>query len=334
MVTIELGSDPLPEGPNMSFMDKAKDKLGRTLLDVGTRMGDDGSGDGALARPKELLHKGEDAAESVNHISDTIGDVSEAVSAESSMFGKIKAAVQALGGGSDPGDEKKLRLIIQEQIDVGVPAQRAYDTWSDFGQFDEVFRAIESADHEGDEDEGGEDEGGESGEGGGEVKFQAKILFSRREWTSEITDQTPGRRIAWKSSGDVDHVGAVSFHELTDSLTRIHVEMEYQPTGIVEKFGNLFLTVRHRVRKDLRLFKHHLELQSQEDQEVGKKDQEEVKKDQEDQAGRDDASGGYEDMSRDELREELQGRELSVAGKKSELVERLEADDRGESDDD
>jgi uncharacterized membrane protein len=302
----------------VSIMDKAKDKLGRTLLDVGARMGDDDSGDGALARPKELLHKGEDAAESVTNISDTIGDVSEAVSAESSMFGKIKAAVRALGGGSDPGDEKKLRLIIQEQIDVGVPAQRAYDTWSDFGQFDEVFRAIKSADH--DDDEGGEDE---SGEGGGEVKFQGKILFSSREWTSEITDQTPGRRIAWKTSGDVDHVGAVSFHELADSLTRIHVEMEYKPTGIVEKFGNLFLTVRHRVRKDLRLFKHQLELQSQEDQE-----------NQEDQEDQDDASGGYEDMSRDELREELQDRELSVAGKKSELIERLEADDRGESDDD
>jgi uncharacterized membrane protein len=323
----------------VGVMDKARDKLGRTLLTVSGWIGGDDSGNGAGARPKELLDKGEDAADSVSHISDTIGDVSEAVSSESSTFGKIKAAVQALGGGSDPGDEKKLRLIVQEQIDVGVPAQRAYDAWSDFGQFDEVFRAIKSAKHEGDDD--GEDE---SGEGGGEVEFQAKILFSSRNWTSEITDQTPGKRIAWKSSGDVDHVGAVSFHELTDSLTRIHVEMEYKPTGIVEKVGNLFLTVRHRVRKDLRLFKHHLELQSEEEQEdqqdqEGQTDQEgqedqEDQEGQEGQEGQDDASGGYDDMSRDELREALQDRGLSVAGRKSELVERLEADDRGGSDDD
>jgi uncharacterized membrane protein len=307
----------------VSVMDKARDKLGQTLHALSDWIGDD-AGDGALARPKELLHKGEDAAESVNHISDTIGDVSEAVSGESSTFGKIKAAVQALGGGSDPGDEKKLRLIIQEQIDVGVPAQRAYDTWSDFDQFDEIFRAIKSADHE-----GGDDSKSEGG-GGDEVKFQAKILFSSRDWTSEITDQTPGRRIAWKSSGDVDHAGAVSFHELTDSLTRIHVEMEYKPTGIVEKFGNLFLTVRHRVRKDLRLFKHHLELQSEEDQ--GNQEGQGNQEDQGDQGSA--SSGGYDEMSRDELREELQDRELPVAGKKSELVERLEADDRGESADD
>jgi uncharacterized membrane protein len=309
----------------VGVMDKARDKLSGTLLNLSGWIGGEDSGDGAMARPKELLNKGEDAADSVSHISDTIGDVSEAVSGESSTFGKIKAAVQAIGGGSDPGDEKKLRLIIQEQIDVGVPAQRAYDAWSDFGQFDEIFRAIKSAKHEDGEDEDGEDEDGED-EGGGEVKFQAKILFSSREWTSEITDQTPGKRIAWKSSGDVDHVGAVGFHELTDTLTRIHVEMEYKPTGIVEKFGNLFLTVRHRVRKDLRLFKHHLELQSQEDQE----DQE----DREDHEDQDGASGEYDDMSRDELREELQDRDLSVAGKKAELVDRLESDDRGDSDDD
>jgi uncharacterized membrane protein len=303
----------------VGVMDKSRDKLSGTLRTLSGWIGDDDSGDGGLSRPKELLDKGEDAAESANHISDTIGDVSEAVSAESSTFGKIKAAVQALGGGSEPGEEKKARLIIQEQIDVGVPAQRAYDTWSDFGQFDEIFRAIKSADHEGGEE--GDDEDGEGGEEGGEVKFQAKMLFSSREWTSEITDQTPGRRIAWKSSGDVDHVGAVGFYELTDNLTRIHVEMEYKPTGIVEKFGNLFLTVRHRVRKDLRLFKHYLELKSEEDQDG-----------QEEQEGQEDQTD-YDAMSRDELREELQDRELSVSGKKSELVERLEADDRGESDD-
>jgi uncharacterized membrane protein len=307
----------------VSVMDKARDKLSGTLRTLSGWIGGDDSGNGGLTRPKELLDKGEDAAESANHISDTIGDVSEAVGAESSTFGKIKAAVQALGGGSEPGDEKKARLIIQEQIDVGVPAQRAYDTWSDFGQFDEIFRAIKSADHEA----GEEGDDAEDGEGGGEVKFQAKILFSSREWTSEITDQTPGRRIAWKSSGDVDHVGAVGFYELADNLTRIHVEMEYKPTGIVEKFGNLFLTVRHRVRKDLRLFKHYLELKSDEDQEG-----EEGQEGQEGDEGQEDASGGYDDTSRDELREELQDRGLSVSGKKSELVERLEADDRGESD--
>jgi hypothetical protein len=73
----------------------------------------------------------------------------------------------------------------------------------------------------------------------------------------------PDQRIVWESSGDVQHRGVVTFHELDDNLTRVQVEMEYNPQGVVEKFGNLFLTVRHRVRKDLRLYKHHLEFENE-----------------------------------------------------------------------
>lgn len=40
----------------------------------------------------------------------------------------------------------------------------------------------------------------------------------------------------------------------------------------------------------------------------------------------------YRDLSRDELRDELQDRDLPVAGTKDELIERLEADDDGRED--
>lgn len=218
-------------------------------------------------RPAELLHKGEDALEAVKDVGGKASDVSKAVGGETSTFGKMKAAVQAIGGDGDGdgGDEKKQRLIIQEQIDVAVPAQVAYDAWRDFEEFDEIFRAVQQVEV----DESGEDEDEESET---KTKWQAKILLSTREWTSEITDEREDERIAWTTSGDVDHLGAVSFHPLSDRLTRIHLEMEYHPTGIVEKFGNLFLTVRHRVRKDLRLFKHHLELEGVEDQDASDED--------------------------------------------------------------
>ena len=46
--------------------------------------------------------------------------------------------------------------------------------------------------------------------------------------------------------------------------TRIQLEMEYIPQGFVEKFANLFLTVRMRVRRGLRLYKHFIELRCDE----------------------------------------------------------------------
>lgn len=220
-------------------------------------------GEGVLDKPGELAGKGSDALESVTDVGDTVSDLKEAVGGESSTLGKLKAGMQALGGGGDgeEGDEKKARLIIQEQIDIAAPRDYVYEQWKDFDEFDSIFRAVQQVQIEDDDEDSDEDSDEDDGEKENPTtSWQAKILLSSRQWESEITNDVPEQRIAWQSSGDVDHVGAVTFHEVSDSLTRLHLEMEYHPTGVVEKFGNLFLTVRHRVRKDLRLFKHHIEL--------------------------------------------------------------------------
>lgn len=41
------------------------------------------------------------------------------------------------------------------------------------------------------------------------------------------------------------------------------VQMEYHPAGAVETVGNFFRMQRRRVRKDLRLFKHFIELRGE-----------------------------------------------------------------------
>lgn len=198
----------------------------------------------------QMVQKGEEVVERGRDAMGAVTKVAEQVSGATSAVGRLKGSIPGMGSSDgDEGTTKKQRLIIQEHIDVAVPRDVAYEQWTKFDEFDEIFRAVQNVEEE--ETEEGEDE----------TRWQAKILTSTRRWTSTITDRTPGRRIAWTSKGDVQHIGAVTFHEIDDHLTRIHLEMEYHPTGFVEKFGNLFLTVRHRVRKDLRLFKHHLELQ-------------------------------------------------------------------------
>jgi uncharacterized membrane protein len=56
-------------------------------------------------------------------------------------------------------------------------------------------------------------------------------------------------------------LGTTSFHGLDDRLTRVMVEVEYHPRGLLETVGNFFRMPRRRVRRDLRLFKNHAELQ-------------------------------------------------------------------------
>jgi uncharacterized membrane protein len=179
----------------------------------------------------------------VTDITDKVGDVQDAVSEASTPLGKAMAAAQAISG--DDGPTLKQRLIIQEQIDIAVPRRIVYDQWTQFEDLDDRSRAVQNVTQEDDET----------------TSWQGKMLFFTRNWDAEIVQQVPDRRIVWESSGDVDHRGVVTFHELAEDLTRVQIEMEYHPTGVVEKIGNLFLTVRHRVRKDLRLFRHHLELE-------------------------------------------------------------------------
>lgn len=147
------------------------------------------------------------------------------------------------GGGGDT-HLKKLRLIIKEAIDVGVPLETAYNQWTQFTELPSIMKGPQNVDQEEDD----------------VTRWVAKIGPSRRRWTATILEQIPDERIVWESTDGTEHRGAVTFHQLDRNLTRVQVEMEYFPHGFVEKVGNIFLAARRRTRKDLRLFKHFLEL--------------------------------------------------------------------------
>jgi uncharacterized membrane protein len=152
------------------------------------------------------------------------------------------------GGGGTDTNVKKLRLIIKESIDVGVPLETAYNQWTQFTEFPAVMKGPQNVEQEADD----------------EVRWVAKIGPARRRWTAKIVEQIPDERIVWESTDGTENRGAVTFHELDRNLTRVQVEMEYFPHGLVEKVGNLFLAARRRTRKDLRLFKHFIELEGSE----------------------------------------------------------------------
>jgi len=51
----------------------------------------------------------------------------------------------------------------------------------------------------------------------------------------------------------------VTFHRLNDNQTRIMLQVEYDPKGIVEKVGDMVGVVSARVRGDLQRFKEFIE---------------------------------------------------------------------------
>ena len=149
------------------------------------------------------------------------------------------------GGKGKSGGRQKLKLTnIVESIEVGVPLRLAYDQWTTYRDFPTFTKKVENA---------------QPNEDGTKVNWKAQIFWSHREWEATITDQQPDERIIWRSKGQKGHVdGAVTFHELTPTLTKIVVVLEYHPQGMFEHTGNLWRAQGRRVRLELKHFERHV----------------------------------------------------------------------------
>jgi uncharacterized membrane protein len=51
----------------------------------------------------------------------------------------------------------------------------------------------------------------------------------------------------------------VTFHKLADASTRVTVQIDWEPEGLLEKVGSLVGAGSHAVKKDLKNFKEFIE---------------------------------------------------------------------------
>ncbi|MBJ6642835.1 SRPBCC family protein [Streptomyces sp. BSE7-9] len=153
----------------------------------------------------------------------------------------VKGALKNLGGGG--GKRKKSSgnkpTVIMEYIDVGVPLRTAYDQWTQYQDFSTFAKGVKSANKSDDTTS----------------DWQAKIWWSNRSWKATTNEQVPDDRIAWSTEGAKGTMkGVVSFHRIADNLTRVLMVIEYYPSGLFEKTGNIWRAQGRRARLDLKNF--------------------------------------------------------------------------------
>ncbi|HET9631595.1 MAG TPA: SRPBCC family protein [Terrabacter sp.] len=160
---------------------------------------------------------------------------------------KVTNAIPGLGGKSGGSGSKTPKATkatnFQEIIDVGVPIRVAYNQWTEFGSFPSFMKKVKTVDTSDD------------------IKstWKAQVFWSSRTWESTILKQVPDERIVWRSKGQKGHVdGTVTFHELTPTLTRIVVVLEYYPQGLFERTGNLWRAQGRRARLEIKHFQRHV----------------------------------------------------------------------------
>ena len=137
---------------------------------------------------------------------------------------------------------------IQETIDVQVPVRTAYNQWTQFEEFPRFMEGVESVQQLDDT----------------HLRWVADVGGKTHEWEAEITEQLPDERVAWTSTDGKGNGGVVTFHRLSDEQTRIAVQMDWEPDGVMEKAGSALGFDSRRVQGDLERFKELIEARGQE----------------------------------------------------------------------
>jgi hypothetical protein len=161
------------------------------------------------------------------------------------LGGRLLAKALDAGGGGGSGGKKTRRLPIQRWTDVAVPVETAYKAWNDFEEYPKFMHRVLHVEKV----------------GRNKIRWQEKIWFSRRQWEATITERRTNDRIVWKTTSGMSHRGIVSFHKVEPNLTRVMVEMEFEPNGMVEKMASGLRFVKRAVQADLARFKAYVEME-------------------------------------------------------------------------
>ena len=132
---------------------------------------------------------------------------------------------------------------VVESIDVKVPVSTAYNQWTQFEEFPRFMEGVKSVTQTDDT----------------HLHWVAEIAGNEEEWDSEITEQHPDERVAWRATSGAENAGVVTFHRIDDETTRVTLQMDVDPEGLVENVGTALGFLDRRVKGDLERFKEFIE---------------------------------------------------------------------------
>ncbi|MGQ0604237.1 MAG: SRPBCC family protein, partial [Anaerolineales bacterium] len=137
---------------------------------------------------------------------------------------------------------------IEKSIDVNVPVRTAYNQWTQFEEFPRFMEGVKAVQQVDDR----------------RLRWQAEIGGKDETWNAVITEQTSDQRVAWTSTTGAKNAGVVTFHRLANDKTRVMLQLDYEPEGVVENVGSMLGIVKGRVEGDLKRFKEFIEQRGRE----------------------------------------------------------------------
>ncbi len=137
---------------------------------------------------------------------------------------------------------------VEESVEVQVPLRTAYNQWTQFEEFPKFMEGVETVEQFDDR----------------HLHWVAAIDGVRREWNAQIDEQHADERVAWHATEGATNAGVVTFHRIDETTTKVMLQLEFDPEGLVEQAGDKLGFVRRRVKGDLKRFKDFIETRGRE----------------------------------------------------------------------
>ncbi|EYR62573.1 cyclase, partial [Actinotalea ferrariae CF5-4] len=118
-----------------------------------------------------------------------------------------------------------------------------YNQWTQFEEFPHFMSGVQKVEQLSDS----------------RLRWVAEIGGVKREWEADILEQVPDQEVAWAASEGATNAGAVRFEDLGGGQTRVHLSLDYEPEGLVEKAGDALGVIGRTAEKDLERFKAFIE---------------------------------------------------------------------------
>jgi uncharacterized membrane protein len=165
---------------------------------------------------------------------------------------KAKDVLPALSDGSalelvrdakwDVLTDRVRTVPVQRSVDVAVPIEAAWDEWMRFDWLPDGAGRVQDIERDDD-------------------VLYGRVTGSRfsRDWEAEIVDERMDESLAWQTVEGSDTSGLVTFHRLSERLTRIELQLDIVPEGMGEALSLVLRRADRRADTVLRSFKAQVE---------------------------------------------------------------------------
>jgi uncharacterized membrane protein len=136
----------------------------------------------------------------------------------------------------------KKRPPIQHSLDVAVPLRVAWEEWIGSGLLPEGAHHVEDVERDGDD------------------WLVGRVIPGGRDWEAEVLEERPEESFAWLSHGGSNCAGLITFHRLSERLTRLELSLDVVPVSVAEGVAMAARTADRRAEADLRRFKARVEM--------------------------------------------------------------------------